>query len=170
MVNFVPAVAYHFCLNLPAVFSQPGARLLLEPCIGSEGGRLRDYYTHDVPNPPPHSLTLTPTLHLAGQPACTQSVTHPEHDHMQQPPPRHRPFTRSLARSLPHSAGPSVCQPVTLWRIFEEQDRGGRAKGERGGGPNEVGGGRRGSPPTKHVWRREGRGRASYLCWGENWR
>ena len=32
MVNFVPAVAYHFCLNLPAAFSQPGARLILEPC------------------------------------------------------------------------------------------------------------------------------------------
>ena len=31
-VNFVPAVAYHFCLNLPAPFSQPGARLILEPC------------------------------------------------------------------------------------------------------------------------------------------
>ena len=33
MVNFVPALAYHFCLNLPAAFTQPGARLLAEPCI-----------------------------------------------------------------------------------------------------------------------------------------
>ena len=33
MVNFVPAVACHFCLNLPAAFSQPGARLILEPCL-----------------------------------------------------------------------------------------------------------------------------------------
>ena len=24
LVNFVPAVAYHFCLNLQAAFSQPG--------------------------------------------------------------------------------------------------------------------------------------------------
>ena len=32
MVNFVPALAYHFCLNLPAAFTQPGARLLVEPC------------------------------------------------------------------------------------------------------------------------------------------
>ena len=31
-VNFVLALAYHFCLNLPAAFSQPGARLLVEPC------------------------------------------------------------------------------------------------------------------------------------------
>ena len=32
LVNFVPALAYHFCLNLPAAFTQPGARLLVEPC------------------------------------------------------------------------------------------------------------------------------------------
>ena len=32
LVNIVPALAYHFCLNLPAAFTQPGARLLLEPC------------------------------------------------------------------------------------------------------------------------------------------
>ena len=31
--EFVPALAYHFCLNLPASFTQPGARLLVEPCI-----------------------------------------------------------------------------------------------------------------------------------------
>ena len=32
LVNFVPALAHHFCLNLPAAFTQPGARLLVEPC------------------------------------------------------------------------------------------------------------------------------------------
>ena len=32
LVNFVPALTYHFCLNLPAAFTQPGARLLVEPC------------------------------------------------------------------------------------------------------------------------------------------
>ena len=26
-MNFVPAVAYHLCLNLPATFTQPGALL-----------------------------------------------------------------------------------------------------------------------------------------------
>ena len=31
-VNFVPAVAYHFYLNFPAAFTQPGTRLLEEPC------------------------------------------------------------------------------------------------------------------------------------------
>ena len=36
LVNFVLALAYHFCLNLPAAFSQPGARLLVEPCIAVE--------------------------------------------------------------------------------------------------------------------------------------
>ena len=34
LVNFVPAFAYH-CLNLPAAFTQPGARLLVEPCTFS---------------------------------------------------------------------------------------------------------------------------------------
>ena len=33
LVKFVPAVAYLFCLNLPAAFSQPGARHIGEPCI-----------------------------------------------------------------------------------------------------------------------------------------
>ena len=32
LVNFVPAVAYHFCLALPAVFTQPGDNHLGEPC------------------------------------------------------------------------------------------------------------------------------------------
>ena len=31
-VNFVLTLAYHFCLNLPAAFTQPGAHLLVEPC------------------------------------------------------------------------------------------------------------------------------------------
>ena len=31
-MNFVPAVAYHFCLALPIAFTQPGALLLAEPC------------------------------------------------------------------------------------------------------------------------------------------
>ena len=32
LVNFVLAVAYYFWLNLPAAFTEPGARLLEEPC------------------------------------------------------------------------------------------------------------------------------------------
>ena len=31
-MNFVLALAYHFCLNMHAAFTQPGARLLVEPC------------------------------------------------------------------------------------------------------------------------------------------
>ena len=31
LVNFVPAVAYHFCLNLPKTFSQPGNGILAQP-------------------------------------------------------------------------------------------------------------------------------------------
>ena len=33
LVNLVPAVAYHFCLNLPAAFLQPGNSLIFEPYI-----------------------------------------------------------------------------------------------------------------------------------------
>ena len=32
LVNFVPALAFRFCLNLPAEFAQPWAHLLVEPC------------------------------------------------------------------------------------------------------------------------------------------
>ena len=32
MVNFVPALAYHFCLALLAAFTQPGDHILAEPC------------------------------------------------------------------------------------------------------------------------------------------
>ena len=32
LVNFVPAVAYHFCLNLPEAFSPPGNGLLEVLC------------------------------------------------------------------------------------------------------------------------------------------
>ena len=31
LVNFVPAVACHFCLALLAAFTQPGARILADP-------------------------------------------------------------------------------------------------------------------------------------------
>ena len=32
LVNFVTAVAYHFCLNLPRAFSQPGKHSFGDPC------------------------------------------------------------------------------------------------------------------------------------------
>ena len=41
LVNFVPAVAYHFCLNLPEKFSQPGAHFLAQPCT-SKGSCLHN--------------------------------------------------------------------------------------------------------------------------------
>ena len=33
MVKFDPAVAFHFCLALPAAFTQPGAHFLTELCV-----------------------------------------------------------------------------------------------------------------------------------------
>ena len=35
LVNFVLAVAYHFCLNVLAGYSQPGNSLIVKPCIHS---------------------------------------------------------------------------------------------------------------------------------------
>ena len=35
--DFVPAVAYHFCHNFPAAFSQPGNGLRVKPC--NQSGR-----------------------------------------------------------------------------------------------------------------------------------
>ena len=34
LVNLVTALAYHFCLTLPAAYTQPGVHLLAKPCIG----------------------------------------------------------------------------------------------------------------------------------------
>ena len=39
LVIFVPALAYHISLNLPAAFTQPGARLLVEPCSPIQLGK-----------------------------------------------------------------------------------------------------------------------------------
>ena len=33
LMNFVPALAYHFCLNLPAAFMQHGESTLADLCI-----------------------------------------------------------------------------------------------------------------------------------------
>ena len=33
LVNNIPALAYHFCLNLPAAFTKPGRSLLVVRCI-----------------------------------------------------------------------------------------------------------------------------------------
>ena len=41
LVNFVTALAYLFCLNFPAAFTQPGPRLLVEPCRVRKCGRSR---------------------------------------------------------------------------------------------------------------------------------
>ena len=32
LVNFITAVAYHFCPSLPAAFTQPGVHLSADPC------------------------------------------------------------------------------------------------------------------------------------------
>ena len=46
LVKFVIALAYHFCLALPAAFTQPGACLFAEPCI----------YGRKQSRPPPSAI------------------------------------------------------------------------------------------------------------------
>ena len=41
LMNFVSAIAYHFCLALPAAFTQPGVHLLSHPCREGGGEGLR---------------------------------------------------------------------------------------------------------------------------------
>ena len=44
LVNFVPTVAYLFCLNLPAAFSQVGNVLIEIPCTGHKIVREKIYF------------------------------------------------------------------------------------------------------------------------------
>ena len=46
LVNSVPAVAYHFWLNLPATFSVPGNGLIVKPCSTSSGRQLVAKYSN----------------------------------------------------------------------------------------------------------------------------
>ena len=46
LVNFVPSVAYHFCLNLPWNFSQPGAHFLAQPHAHTSSLPLAAYRIH----------------------------------------------------------------------------------------------------------------------------
>ena len=51
LVNFVPAVAYHFCLNFPETFPQPGVLFLAQPCtsINDRGFGLSVYFVAKLP-------------------------------------------------------------------------------------------------------------------------
>ena len=57
LVNFVPAVAYHFCLALPEAFTQPGTRLLADPCTTPPSSRPRPVPLS--PSPPSYNFTCT---------------------------------------------------------------------------------------------------------------
>ena len=48
LVNFFPAVAYHFCLNLPAAFSQHGNGLILRPCIVNSPKKIYKVYVFKI--------------------------------------------------------------------------------------------------------------------------
>ena len=59
LVNFVPALAYHFCLNMPAPFTQPGARLLVEPCTFSSLCTLASAIERKPSNAPRYLFNMT---------------------------------------------------------------------------------------------------------------
>ena len=44
-MNFVPAVAYPFCLDLPVAFTQPGAHLSDQPCTCLEDLLVRGFHS-----------------------------------------------------------------------------------------------------------------------------
>ena len=49
-MNFIPAVAYHSCLNLPAAFTQPGALTFADGCINWQfsGHSVKNYFDFAV--------------------------------------------------------------------------------------------------------------------------
>ena len=60
LVNFVPAVAYPFCLALPAAFTQPGDRLLADiSCVKSHNQATSHYFALGLP-PPCADVILIP--------------------------------------------------------------------------------------------------------------
>ena len=59
-MNFASAVAFHFCLNLPAAFTQPGQSLLADPCT-------RDGYDNLLPHCEPHAFAQMLCLSLASE-------------------------------------------------------------------------------------------------------
>ena len=46
LMNYVSAVAYHFCLNLPAAFTQPGFHSFGNPCTALGASRKRPSPVH----------------------------------------------------------------------------------------------------------------------------
>ena len=52
LVSFVPAVGYHFCLNFPETFAQPGVHFFLAPLctsINDRGFGLCVYFVAKLP-------------------------------------------------------------------------------------------------------------------------
>ena len=46
--NFVPAVAYQFCLNLSAALSQPGNGLKMKPCSKEKGRKITHWLEEET--------------------------------------------------------------------------------------------------------------------------
>ena len=81
LVNFVSALAYHFCLALSAAFTQPGNHLLAKPCnqysLPLSAGVQRDWPPAALGHGHRHlpALRHQPLRHLAHRPQPHQQVT-----------------------------------------------------------------------------------------------
>ena len=65
LVNFIPAFAYHFCLNLPAAFTQLEAPTLADQCTVA-GDRARDLVGRGVALFTLHQLYILPFWRQSG--------------------------------------------------------------------------------------------------------
>ena len=70
--NFVTAVAYHFCLSLPAAFTQPGSRLLADLCTPSG---LWQHQPHQQAGLPPCPSQSAPALSPSHRPSPKSSLS-----------------------------------------------------------------------------------------------
>ena len=93
---FVPAVAYHFCLTLPAAFTQPRDQLLAESSVP-----VLPLLLVEALDPPPD--LLLPPLGLGG--------LHGDHPHLVVAPPPHELVLLLLPATLRLKKRVVVTQP-----------------------------------------------------------
>ena len=110
LVNFVPALAYHFCLNLPAAFTQPGASHFSPSLYARHRGRKQIYPT-SKPSRDSFDILFSrhvPTKHLFFSLSVFQDRVLPAREPAEQPGPVHvhrvrRVLERQQLQPHPHA-------------------------------------------------------------------
>ena len=95
-VNFVPALAYLLCLNLPAAFTQPGAPTLADLCTG-------------------RCKLLTLPCHHACLPLVTRIIQNTMHNDPRQQREWLSPSSNLEGGRDSHSVRPFVCSGGRWW-------------------------------------------------------